>query len=330
MKAVVVTRNGGPEVLDYGEVRDPEPAEGEILVRVAAAALSFADILVRKGSYHAGSPPPVVPGMDIAGTVERAGAAAERAGFEPGRRVAALVGEGGYAELATARLGQAWLLPDELDLPSAAAFPVAGITAYNVLTLAGRLAPGDTVLVHSAAGGVGSLLVQLARALGAGIVIGTVGAPEKAEAARTAGCDAVVVRGEEDFAEATNRLTDGRGADLVADPIAGETLERGLSCLAPFGRLVAFGIASGEPGQVPSNALHPLNRAVVGYSTGHYRRLRPDVLQPAAEAVLELLAQRRIELVIGARYPLEQAAVAQQALESGSSTGKILLTVADG
>lgn len=313
-------------MLSFQDVPDPEPAEDEILVRVEAAALNFADILVRKGSYHAGSPPPLVPGMDIAGTVEQAGAAARRAGFAAGRRVAALVGEGGYAELACAKLGQAWLVPDELDLSTAAAFPVAGITAYNVLTLAGRLAPGETVLVHSAAGGVGSLLAQLARALGAGMVIGTVGAPGKAEAARAAGCDAVVVRGEEDFVEVTSRLTDGRGADLIADPIAGETLARGLGCLAPFGRLVAFGIASGEPGQVPSDALHPLNRAVVGYSTGHYRRRRPEALQPAAEAVLELLARRRIELVIGARYPLEQAALAQQALESGSSTGKILLT----
>ena len=146
---------------------------------------------------------------------------------------------------------------------------------------------------------------------------------------REAGCDEVLVRGQDDFAERVNELTDNRGADVIADPVAGETLERGIGCLAPFGRLVAFGIASSVPARIPSNALHPTNRAVVGYSTGHYRRWRPEGLQPAARAVLDLLAQGQIRLIVGARFPLEQAAAAQQALESGSSTGKILL-LADG
>jgi NADPH2:quinone reductase len=320
-----VTGNGGPEMLSYREVPDPAPGPDEVLVRVAASSLNYADVLVRQGTYHLSPPPPFVPGMDVAGTVEAVGAEAAALGLAPGQRVAATMGEGGYAELATAKAELVWPLPAGVDLEAGAAFPTAGITAYNVLTLAGRLAPGETVLVHSAAGGVGTTIARLARILGAGLVIGTVGGADKVAVARDAGCDEVVVRGAENFVERTNELTRGAGADLIADPIAGETLERGIGCLAPFGRLVAFGIAAGEPGRAPSNALHPTNRAVVGYSTGHYRRWRPERLQVAAGAVLDLLASGRLGLLVGARFPLEQAEAAQRLLESGSSTGKILL-----
>ena len=330
MKAVVVPRTGGAEVLSYRDVPDPEPADDEILVRVSASALNFADILMREGTYHAGSPPPLVPGMDVAGTVEAVGREAEGAGLQPGQRVAATMGEGGYAELAVARTGLVWPLPDGIDFAAGAAFPTAGITAYNVLTLAGRLAPGETILIHSAAGGVGTTIAQIARTLGAGLVIGTVGTAAKARVAREAGCDEVVVRDEDDFVERVTELTGGRGADVIADPAAGEMLERGIACLAPFGRLVAFGIASGVPARIPSDALHPTNRAVVGYSTGHYRRWRPGGLQPAARAVLDLLERGQVRLVVGATFPLERAAAAQQALESGSSTGKILLLAGGG
>ena len=139
--------------------------------------------------------------------------------------------------------------------------------------------------------------------LGAGLVIGTVGTAAKARVALEAGCDEVLVRDQDDFVERVNELTGGRGADVIADPVAGETLERGIGCLAPFGRLVAFGIASGVPGRIPSNALHPTNRAVVGYSTGHYRRWRPEGLQPAARAVLDLLAQGQIRLHRRSHFP---------------------------
>jgi NADPH2:quinone reductase len=329
VKAVVVSRTGGVEVLSYRDVPDPEPRDDEVLIRVAFSALNFADILVREGTYHAGSPPPLIPGMDVAGTVEAAGPAAG-AGVRVGQRVAATMGEGGYAELAVARADLVWPLDDGIDLAAGAAFPTAGITAYNVLTLAGRLGPSETLLVHSAAGGVGTTIAQIARLLGAGRVIGTVGTSAKVDVARAAGCDDVVARDEEDFVERVAELTEGRGVDVIADPVAGETMERGLDCLAPFGRLVAFGIASGVPGRVSSTALHPTNRAVVGYSTGHYRRWRPQALQSAGRAVLDLVARGQLRFVVGATFALEQAADAQQSLESGSSTGKLLLLAGGG
>ncbi len=323
MKAIVVPRYGGPEVLSYEDVADPVPGEGEVLVRVEAASLNFADVLLRVGRYHQGADPPTIPGLDVGGTIGALGPGVS--GLQVGQRVAAGLGGGGYAELAVARASLVWPLPDTVSTETGAAFPIAGITAYNILALAGRLAPGETVVVHSAAGGVGTTASQLARLLGAGLVIGTVGTAAKAQAAREAGCHEVIVRGEEDVAVRVNELTAGAGADVILDSIAGPTLTGGFDYLAPFGRLVAFGISSGEPGQALSSQLHPLNRAVVGYSSGHYRRYRPDALRPAAEAVLGLLADGRLRLVVGARFPLAEAAHAHALIESRASIGKILL-----
>lgn len=323
MKAVVLPRYGGPEVLSYEDVADPVPGAGEVLVRVEAASLNFADVLLRVGQYHQGAPPPTIPGLDVAGTVALLGAGVT--GLRVGQRVAAGLKGGGYAELAVAASTLVWPLPDTIATETGAAFPISGITAYNVLVLAGRLAPGETVVVHSAAGGVGTTASQLARLLGAGLVIGTVGDRAKAQAARDAGCQEVIVRGEEDVAARVNELTAGAGADVILDSVAGETLTRGFDYLAPFGRLVAFGISSGEPGQALSSQLHPVNRAVIGYSSGHYRRYRPDALRPAAETVLGLLADGRLRLVVGARFPLAEAAKAHELIESRASIGKIVL-----
>lgn len=323
MKAVVLPRYGAPEVLSYEDAPDPVPGEGEVLVRVAAASVNFADVLLRVGKYHQGAAPPTIPGLDVGGTIVEVGPGVTS--LAVGDRVAAGLAGGGYAELAVAKQSLVWKLPEGIGSEEGAAFPIAGITAYNVLTLAGRLQPGESVVVHSAAGGVGTTAAQLARILGAGLVIGTVGDAAKAAAARDAGCDHVIVRGEKDVVARVNELTGGAGADLILDSVAGETLTRDLDCLAPFGRLVAFGISSGTPGQALSNQLHPLNRAVIGYSSGHYRRYRPDALRPAAEAVLGLLAAGRLRLVVGHRFPLAEAAQAHALIESRASVGKILL-----
>jgi NADPH2:quinone reductase len=323
MKAVVLPRYGGPEVLSYEDVPDPVPGEGEVLVHVEAASVNFADAKLRVGQYHQGAAPPTIPGLDVGGTVAAVGPGVT--GLAVGDRVAAGLSGGGYAELAVAKASLVWRLPESIATGTGAAFPIAGITAYNVLTLAGRLQPGETVVVHSAAGGVGTTAAQLARLLGAARVIGTVGQHAKVAAARAAGCDEVVVRDEEDVVARVNQITGGSGADLILDSVAGDVLTRGLECLAPFGRIVAFGISSGVPGQVLSDRLHPLNRAVIGYSSGHYRRYRPDALRPAADAVLGLLADGRLRLVVGARFALADAAAAHRLIEGRSSVGKILL-----
>lgn len=181
------------------------------------------------------------------------------------------------------------------------------------------------MVIHAAAGGVGTTAIQLARLLGAGTIIGTVGDDAKAELARSLGCDHVINYRREDFAARVNELTGGVGADLILDSVAGEVFNRGLTCLANFGRLVVYGMSGGEPGRVTSDLLHSSNRSVIGYSTGSRRRLQPATLQPAAKVVLEYLADRRLKLVVGARYPLADAAEAHRFVESRRSTGKVLL-----
>lgn len=177
--------------------------------------------------------------------------------------------------------------------------------------------------MHAAAGGVGSLAVQMAKALGAGLVIGTVGHPAKAEFVRGLGADAVM--GYEGFAERVLEQTQQKGVDLILDSVAGEVFSQGMRCLAPFGRLVVYGHASGQAGSFETRPLHRQSKAVIGYSSGHYRRNRPGLLRPTVEAVFALLRSGKIRLQVGARFPLEQAAQAHTLMESRQSTGKILL-----
>ncbi len=325
MKAVVVTRHGGPEVLNYQDWPDPVPGEGQVLIKTELAGVNFADVQLRRGTYHAGSPPPVVPGLDVYGTIVGVGRGVS--GLERGQKVAAFTASGSYAELALAPAALTFPVPAGVGPETAAAFPTVGITAYNLLTLAGRLAPGETVLVHAAAGGVGSTAVQLAKIMGAGRVIGTVGSDEKASLARELGCDYVINYEAEDFAARVNEITGGAGADLILDSVAGPVFDRGLSCLATFGRIVMYGHTSGEAGHVSTRDLHGPTRAVIGYSSSTYRRYRPQALRPAAEAVLGYLASGQLRIVIGARFDLPDAAKAQQLIESRAHVGKILLRV---
>lgn len=321
MHAIVADALGGPEVLNYRELPDPKPGPGQLLIGTRLTGVNFADIMARQGRYHGGAEPPFVPGLDCVGTVEALGDGVEA--FAVGDRVAAFPAGGSYATQAVADARLTYSLPGGLADETGAGLTVL-VTAYNVLTLAGRLAPGETVLVHAAAGGVGHTAIQLARALGAGLVIGVVGSVEKAAVARAAGADHTVVRHEEDFVSRVLDLTDG-GADLILDSVAGETLVRGLACLAPFGRLVVYGQASGEPAQIPSSALHKENRAVIGYSSGNYRRHRAERLRPAVEAAFGHALDGQIRLLVGARYALQDAREAHVLLESGRSIGKILL-----
>ncbi|HEY7059952.1 MAG TPA: quinone oxidoreductase [Chloroflexota bacterium] len=324
MRAVVVTEPGGPEVLQVQELPEPTPGPGQVQIRVAATGVNFADIMARRGRYHgAPSGGGFVPGLDVAGTITALGEGV--AGLSVGQRVAAFPAGGSYAEVVVADPVMVYPLPDNVDFETAAAFPTIGVTAYNLLKTVGRLGEGETVLVHAAAGGVGTTAVQAARLLGAGRVFGTVGDDAKAGVVRDLGADAVINYRQEEFAPRVRALTGDAGADVVLDSVAGPVTAASMSCLAPFGRLVVFGQASGEPGQVPTSEFYPLNRAVLGYSTGGYRRLRPAGLRPAAEAVLDWLAAGRLQIVIGRRYPLAEAAEAQRFVESRASTGKVLL-----
>ncbi|RDI95016.1 NADPH:quinone oxidoreductase family protein [Meiothermus sp. QL-1] len=318
MKAVVLERNGPPENLVYREVPEPSLQAGEVRIRTLLTSLNFADVLARRGGYEAAPPLPFIPGLDVVGVVEALGAGVE--GLRVGQRVAAFAAGGSYAEKVLAKAVLTYPVPDELP-DEAVAGLTALVTAYNVLTWAGRLQPGETVLVHAAAGGVGSLAVQMARALGAGRVLGTVGHAAKAGFVRGLGADEVM--GYEDFAQRVLELT-REGADLILDSVAGEVFNQSLGCLAPFGRLVIYGHASGQPGHFETRPLHRQTKAIIGYSSGHYRRSRPERLRHSVEAVFELL-KGRVRLPVGARFRLAEAARAHALMESRQSVGKILL-----
>lgn len=325
MNAIVVAQHGGPEVLALVNRRPPHPGPSQVLIRVHAASVNFADIKARYGTYHGGSQPPFVPGLDAAGMIQEVGS--EVHGLEPGQRVITFPTEGSYAEYIVADASLTFPVPEAVDDDTAAACPLVSFTAFKLLVDVARLVRGETVLVHAAAGGVGTTAIQLAKVLGARLVIGTVGNPTKAGAATAAGADAVISYEDGRFAERVRDLTEGHGVDVILDSVAGPVTDESMRCLAPFGRLVNFGNASGETGTVRTVDLHSTCRAVLGFSLGTLRKERPDLLRHTATEVLTLLKERRLNIQIGRRFPLAQAADAHRWLESRNSTGKILLIV---
>jgi len=324
MKAIIITEFGSAEVLKLQEVAVPPITEDQVLIKVAATSVNYADILTRRGLYHAAGKPPIIPGMDAAGVVERVGNRVTK--FSAGQRVVALPKNGSYAEYVAVDENLTYALADNVNMLEAAACPLVGFTAYKLLADVGRLQPGESVLVHAASGGVGTSAIQLARLLGAGLVIGTVGSAAKIPAALEAGADHVILT-EDDFPAEVNRLTGGRGVDIVLDSIAGDVTRKSLACLAMYGRLVIFGSASGQPGQVATNELHASCRALLGFSLGTTRNQHPEMLQATAEKVLSFLAEGSLKIKIGKTFRLEDAALAHAYMESRQHTGKIVLQI---
>jgi NADPH:quinone reductase len=320
MKAIRVEAFGGPDVLRLVEVSDPEPGRGQLLVRVEAAGVNYIDVYQRTGLYP--NPLPFTLGLEGAGVVEGIGSGV--AGFRVGDRVAWANVPGGYAELALVPAESAVPIPDGLELQVAAALMLQGMTAQYLCASTYPLRAGDTCLVHAAAGGVGLLLVQLAKKRGAR-VIGTVSTEEKARLAREAGADDVVQYTREDFLDAVRHLTQGRGVQVVYDSVGKTTAEKSLDCLAPRGMMVFFGNASG-----PAPAVDPLTLSRKGSlfltrpTLGHYIADRAS-LEARAGEVLGDAAAGRLKVRIDRSYPLAQAGEAHRVLEARQTAGKILL-----
>ena len=324
MKAMVVVKRNGRGELVLEDVPDPVAGEGQVAIRMEGTAVSFGDIEMRQGDYHTPRKPPVIPGHDVVGTLVALGPGTT--GFRVGERVTAISLTGSYAEIVVAPAAVTWSVPDEIDIISAAAFPTNGVTSYNLLTMAGRLAAGESVLIHAAAGGVGTTTCQLAKLLGAGTVIGTVGDESKADLACSLGCDHVILYRTEDLASRVMSITGGKGADLILDSIGGSATEQSLACLAPWGRIIAFGRSGGTAGQIPTDLLHAGNKSAIGYSTGGYRYARPEALRPAGDAVLGYLRSKQLKMVVSAQFPLSEANAALDLLASRRSTGRVVLT----
>ena len=302
MKAVLLRETGGPEKLELTDVPDPEPGEGEVILRVRAAGINFLDVLVRQGRYAQQPELPLVPGVEIAGEVD-------------GRRVIALPSEGGYAELARVRAESLVPLPDGATFEEGASFLMAFLTVYVPLTRQVRLEPGATVLVHAAAGGVGSAAVQLAKHYGCHVVA-TASSEQKRAFARELGADETY--GYDDFAERVR-------ADVVLDPVGGELVSPSLNVLRPLGAFVALGYAGGFWQEVNPALLVGRNIGLLGFYLGRLMRFAPDVVRAATEELVQLWHSGAVKPVVGATFPLAQAGDAQRLIEERKSMGKVVL-----
>jgi NADPH2:quinone reductase len=320
MKAIRVDAFGGPEVLRLVELPDPVPGPGQLLVRVEFAGVNFIDVYHRTGLYP--NSLPLVPGMEGAGTVAAVGPDAP--GFEVGARVTWAGVTGSYATHLLLPASRAVSLPARIEPRAAAAVMLQGITAQYLCTSTFPLEKGHTCLVHAAAGGVGLLLVQMAKRRGAR-VLGTVSTEEKAALARKAGLDEAILYTHEDFLDAVKRLTDGRGVDVVYDAVGKSTWERSLDCLRPRGMMVFFGNASGpvppiDPLMLSRKGSLFLTRPIMA----HHIADRAS-LESRAGAVLSDVAEGRLEVRVDRTFPLGEAAAAHRALEGRETAGKLLL-----
>lgn len=315
MQAWHVHENGEPsEVMRLAEAERPTPGDGRILLKVRAANVNFPDALMCRGQYQVRPAMPFTPGVEICGETE------------DGRRVLAgpLLPHGGFAEYAVADAATVLPAPDSLDDAEAAALHIGYQTGWFGLHRRARLQAGETLLVHAAAGGVGSAAVQLGKAAGA-TVIGVVGGPDKAAVARELGCDTVIDRRSEDVIAAVKEVTGGRGADVIYDPVGGTAFTQSTKVVAFEGRIVVVGFASGT---IPSAALnHALvkNYAILGLHWGLYNTKNPKLVQHCHEQLTELAARGAVKPLVSERVPLSGAAAAVQRVADGVTTGRVVV-----
>ena len=321
MKVAEVTEFGDNDTLEATDDEKPEPETGEVRIDVRAAGINFADIMQRRGHYQGGPEPPYVPGMEVAGVVDAGG---DGVGRSVGDEVMGFVEEGGYAEYAIANAAGLFDIPEGMSFSEGAGFAVQFLTAHNCLFEWGDLTEGEQVLIHAAAGGVGTAAVQLASNAGAE-VFGTASTEEKLSLADELGCDHPIQYTETDFVATVNDATDGDGVDLVLDGIGSETTTESLKALSHFGRMVSFGAASGEPGQPNTADLLFNNHTVIGYHLGQAMYRDPGRVMAAVPNLTEQLETGDLEVIVGHEFDLSEAAEAHQFIEDRKSSGKVVL-----
>jgi NADPH2:quinone reductase len=325
MRAALVTRLDGPDAIEVGDVDEPAGDGSAVVVDVHAAGVAFPDALLTRGLYQYRPDPPFVLGAEIAGIVRSAPAGAH---VRPGDRVVGLTMlNGGMAEVAVLPPDRVFALPDNVSLEAGAGLLFNDLTMYFALTVRGRLQPGETVLVHGAAGGIGTSTLRLASVLGASRVIAVVGAQDKADVATAAGATDVVLA--DGFKDAVQELTQGRGVDIVADPVGGDRFTDSLRSLAPGGRLLVIGFTGGEIPTVKVNRLLLNNIDVVGVGWGAWTATHPNALAEQWAGLQRLLSSGQLAAPAPAVYPLAEAAAAVASLENRSARGKVVLRVRD-
>jgi NADPH2:quinone reductase len=313
MRAIQIQEFGGPDVLELRDLPDPEVPEGGVLLDVRAAGVNYADTHQAENSYLAPSELPLIPGGEVVGTTP------------DGRRVVALLGGGGYAEKAVAFEPAMWEIPDGVTDAQALALVLQGSTAWHMLRTSVQLRKGESVVVHAAAGGVGTLAIQLAKRFGAGRVIGVASSDDKRELAERLGADETVDAGVEDMNAALRAANGGKKVDVVLEMVGGSTFEGSLKALAPFGRRVHFGQAGrvGAPAVDPGRLMRR-SQGVLGFWLVHVMQ-RPELMKEAMDDMLSAVVAGELEPIVGGEYPLAEARRAHEDIRSRRTTGKLVL-----
>ncbi|HEV7888897.1 MAG TPA: NADPH:quinone oxidoreductase family protein [Acidimicrobiales bacterium] len=327
MRAWRVHELGEPtDVLRLDEVEPPTPGPGEVAIDVAAAALNFPDVLLCRGEYQEKPALPFTPGVEVSGTVAAVGEGVK--GLAPGDRVLAAPSfrTGGLTERTIAAAATTYPIPDTMPMPSAAALHITYQTGYLALHRRAAIQPGETLLVHAGAGGVGSAAIQLGLAAGVR-VFATAGGPEKTEVCRKLGAELVVDYLAEDFVDAVKEATQGRGADVIYDPVGGDTFDRSRKCIAFEGRILVIGFTSGRIPEAPANHVLIKNYSVVGVHWGLYNRLAPHVPHEIHAELIRLYQEGRIDPLVSQVLPMERAPEALKALGSRGTVGKVVVQI---
>lgn len=323
MKAVRFHSTGGPEVLVYEDVPDPTPKEGEVLIKIEAVGLNFADTMRRRGeAYPEPSPTPFILGVEVAGTVAALGKGVTS--IEVGTSVLATPGAGGYAQYICVPAAMVVPLPAGVDPVAASALVAHGLSAAFALRNAAKLVEGETVLIEAAAGGVGSFMVQLAKLYGAGKVIAAASTPEKRALAERLGADATVDYTVPGWAEKVRELTGGRGVDVAIEMVGGENTNQTLAAMATFGRMIVVGQASSKTALIDPWTLNDNSHSVIGFYVSNYAAI-PGLIQSTMGEIMGFVMAGKLAPQIGAVMPLSKAADAHRLFEGRKSMGKIVL-----
>src|SRR6266851_9197897 len=321
MRALICRQWGGIEQLQIGEAPMPRPGRGEVLIRVKATAVNYADAIMVAGRYQTKPELPFSPGLETAGVIEACGPDVQ--GLQPGDRVMAILAYGGLAEYAVAPAAETYVIPQGLSFDEAGAFPVAYISSHVAIRWQGRLEPGETLLVLGAAGGVGLTAVEIGKAMGAR-VIAAASTAEKLAVARERGADALVNYAEEKLTDRVMAITDGQGADVCFDPVGGELFDSALSSLGWGGRILLIGFVAGVP-QIPANRLLVKHRSALGSSLRYFRWHAPDKLSRSVEELAAWYEAGRLAPCVTHRLPLERSVEAIRLLTDRKAHGKLVV-----
>jgi NADPH2:quinone reductase len=315
---------GGPDVLQVIDTDKPEIGDHDVLIEIKTAGVNYADTARREGQYVVPTELPFIPGAEVAGTVSTIGSRVDN--VEVGSRVAALIESGGYAEYVRTGASSLIPIPEGMAFEKAVALPLQGLSAYHILKTMGQLEKGETVLVHAAAGGVGSLAVQLAKIFGAKKVIATASTEEKLTFAKEMGADHTVNYTKDGWEQEVLELTGGKGVDVALEMAGGDIFHQTVSCLAAFGRLVVYGVASGEPASYSPSNLMRRNQSIIGFFLPQIMK-KPKLLQKSLHDIFNFAGNGDLQLTIGGKFPLEQAAHVHTLLQGRKTSGKLILTI---